>query len=108
MPAFGTELTSFPSAGADDTCLHHTRIEVLSPRGGDCTEPGIALATEKPSGALLPSSSKRWLNRDCSPVSARCGGGAAHVQHTRPSSSIEEPERASNQCAGIRDERPMC
>ena len=37
------ELASFPCAGADDTCLHHTRIEVLSPRGGDCTEPVLAL-----------------------------------------------------------------
>jgi hypothetical protein len=24
-------LTSFPSAGADATCLHHTRMEALSP-----------------------------------------------------------------------------
>jgi hypothetical protein len=31
------ELTAFPRAGADATCLHHTRIEVLSPPGGDCT-----------------------------------------------------------------------
>src|ERR671923_1452430 len=31
------ELTSFLRAGADATCLHHTRMEVLSPRGGDCT-----------------------------------------------------------------------
>jgi len=30
------ELTSLPRAGADATCLHHTRMEVLSPRGGDC------------------------------------------------------------------------
>ena len=41
MPAFGIELTSFPQAGADDTCLHHTRIEVLSPSSGDCIETGI-------------------------------------------------------------------
>ena len=39
MPAFGTELTSFPYAGANETCLHQTLIEVLSPRGGDGTEP---------------------------------------------------------------------
>ena len=45
MPAFETELTLFPYAGANETCLHHTRIEVLSPRGGDCTEPVVALAT---------------------------------------------------------------
>jgi hypothetical protein len=31
------ELTSFPRAGADATCLHQTLIEVLSPPGGDCT-----------------------------------------------------------------------
>ena len=30
-PAFRTELTSFPHAGADATCLHHARLEVLSP-----------------------------------------------------------------------------
>jgi hypothetical protein len=37
------ELTSFRRAGADDTCLHHTRMEVLSPRGGDCTGPVVVL-----------------------------------------------------------------
>jgi hypothetical protein len=36
-------LTSFPRAGADDTCLHHTRIEVLSSQGDDCTELVVVL-----------------------------------------------------------------
>jgi hypothetical protein len=42
------------------------------------------------------------------PASARFGGGAAHVQHPRPSSCLEEPQRASTQCAGLRDARPTC
>jgi hypothetical protein len=73
MPAFGTELTSFPSASADATCLHHTCREVLSPRGGDGTAPVIARATEKAHGALLPSSATKGRNRAGAPGSRRCG-----------------------------------
>jgi hypothetical protein len=54
-------------------------------------------AAEKLLGALVPSYSKRRLSDDRSPVSARLGGGAAHVNQTRLSPQTTEPERVSNQ-----------
>ena len=50
---------------------------------------------------------KGWLSLSGSPVSVRLGGGAAHIPFVPLSPFVQEPERASNQRAGLGDERPM-
>ena len=66
-------------------------------RAGECSETGVtASAAEKRLGALVPSSAKTWRHSARSPVSPRCGGGAAHVNRARRSPHLQEPERRSN------------
>ena len=59
-------------------------------------------ATSKLICTLVPSYAKKQLNGFRSPVSARLGGGAAHVNPTRLSLYVLEPERMSNQREGLR------
>ena len=65
-------------------------------------------AAEKFLGALVPSYAKRRLSSDCSPVSARLGGGAAHVNRTRLSPQTTEPERVCNQPQRAQGAWPRC
>jgi hypothetical protein len=54
-------------------------------------------ATEKPLGALIPSSSTGRRHVFRAPVRVRLGGGAAPVTRVRPAPPVEEPERVSKQ-----------
>ena len=81
----------------------HTYGGSLACEAATARDQGWSCATSKPLGALVPASSKKRLSGSRSPVRRRCGGGAAHVQQTRPSSGMEAPERASHQRAGIRE-----
>jgi hypothetical protein len=65
-------------------------------------------ATEKPIGALIPSSSTGRLHVLRAPVSFRLGGGAAHVTRVRPSPHVEEPERVSNPPQRAQGSWPLC
>jgi hypothetical protein len=94
--------SSLPWAGAP-TRRHHTRMEVHSPQLRRVQRRlSVVSATEKLLGTRVPSSTKRRLNGRRSRVRLRLGGGAAHVHPTRPSRSGAEPERMSNQRAGLR------
>jgi hypothetical protein len=62
-------------------------------------------AAENRIGTLLPSSSHAWRNRVGSPVSRRCGSGAAPVNLVRLSPAVQERARRSKQPRGLREER---
>jgi hypothetical protein len=65
-------------------------------------------AASKFLGALVPSYAKRRLSGDRSPVSARLGGGAAHVNQTRLSPQTTAPERVANQPPRAQGAWPLC
>src|SRR5215831_5647503 len=79
-------LTSFPSEEQTArVCTKHL-LRLRHHSHGDSREPSSAFsAASKLSCTLLPSSSKEWLHRSCSPGRRRVGRGAAHVNLVRPS-----------------------
>ena len=102
-------LTSFPSAGADRTWLHQTLIEALLAMAMASAENAIVvlcgLETYRcPHTVLL----KEEAARVRSPVSARFGGGAAHVTLGRPSPYGTGAGAGVQSTAEGSGHRPMC
>jgi hypothetical protein len=100
-------LTSFPSSGTDDPCLHQTRIEVLSPWRWPLQRLTSLCALETyryPHTVLFNRAAARL---PCaSSLQARGRGSTRHPCATI--AACKEPERVSNQPQRAQGSWPMC
>jgi hypothetical protein len=109
MPAFGGVSCLHVHAQVQTTRACPTHVWRFCPRAAATAQGSWASgAPEPPLSARVPSASKRGLSGSRSPVSPRCGGGAAHGCQAPPASGCEEPARASTPRAGLREARPLC